>query len=163
MNRSTSQEVKPETKNNNDLNRSKSSTLEFENNSVINRLDKIKGEGNDYFRNGKYAEACDKYYEVLNEISYLSDKDSTKYKKELEELEILCRLNIANVKLKTEDYDLVIRECAKVLRKNDNNFKAHYRSGVGYFKRGDYNKAESHFIRAREINKSEESAQSIYS
>ncbi len=128
---------------------------------MLGRLDKIKGEGNNYFRSGKYAEACDKYYEVLNEISYLSEKDSKQYLKELEELETLCRLNIANVKLKSDDYDFVIRECAKVLKKNENNFKAHYRSGVGYYKKGNYSKAESHFIRAREINKNEETSQSI--
>jgi tetratricopeptide (TPR) repeat protein len=140
----------------------KRSTIEYESNSLLGKLDKIKGEGNDFFRSGKYAEACDKYYEVLNEISYLSEKDTKQYIKELEELEILCRLNIANVKLKSDDYDFVIRECAKVLKKNENNFKANYRSGVGYFKKGNYSKAESHFNRAREINKNEESDQSIY-
>jgi tetratricopeptide (TPR) repeat protein len=128
---------------------------------LLQRLDKIKGEGNNCFRGGKYAEACDKYYEVLNEISYLGEKDGKQYHHELEELEILCRLNIANVKMKSEDWDFVIRECAKVLRKTDGNFKAHYRSGVGYFKKGGYDKAETHFNRAREINKNEESTQSI--
>jgi len=127
----------------------------------LQRLDDIKSEGNDMFRKGLYSVACDKYNEVLNEISYLSEKEIKQYKDQLDELEMLCRLNIANVKLKNNDFEYVIRECSKVLKKNDKNFKAHYRCGVGYYKTGNYIKASLHFNKAREINKNEEKNQSI--
>jgi len=126
--------------------------------TVVEKLENIKKAGNDCFRQNKYKEACEKYYEALNELEYIPDSEKINFKKELEDLEVVCRLNIANSKLKMEDYDLVIHECLKVLKKSE-NFKAHYRAGVAYYKKGNYTKAYHHLNKAKEVNKNEEAQQ----
>jgi tetratricopeptide (TPR) repeat protein len=138
---------------------SKNLDVPIPDNSVMGRLNKIKEQGNDLFRQNKFGEANDKYYEVLNEISYVDEDSVEKYRRELDDLELLCRLNIANVKLKIEDYDLALRECLKVLKKNEKNFKGNYRAGICYYKKGNYNKAFDCFTKAKEINSSEEAQQ----
>jgi tetratricopeptide (TPR) repeat protein len=138
----------------------KTSDIPIPDNSVLGRLNRIKEQGNDLFRQGKYGEANDKYHEVINEITYVDDDNVEKYKKELDDLELLCRLNIANVKLKIEDYDLALRECLKVMKKNEKNFKANYRAGICYYKKCNFNKALECFIKAKEINSNEEAQQS---
>jgi len=120
--------------------------------NVVETLEKIKIEGNNFFRLGKYKEACEKYYEILNEMEYVSDSDKTKYHKQLDDIESICRLNIANTKLKQEDYDLVIHECLKVLKKSE-NYKAHYRAGIAFYKKGSHMKAFNHLTKAKELNK----------
>lgn len=126
--------------------------------TIIQNLEEIKNKGNDFFRQGKYKEACEKYYEVLNELEYIPDSEKITFKKEIDDMEIVCRLNIANSKLKLEDYDLVIHECLKVLKRTE-NFKAHYRAGLSFYKKGNYSKAHFHFSKAKEINKNEEAQQ----
>ena len=120
--------------------------------NILNKLEKIKIEGNNLFRSGKYKEACEKYYEILNEMDYISDSEKVTYQKQLDDLEIVCRLNIANTKIKQEDYDLVIHECLNVLKKSE-NFKAHYRAGVAYFKKKSHQKAYHHLLKAKDLNK----------
>lgn len=120
--------------------------------TIIDKLERIKIEGNNFFRQAKYKEACEKYYEILNEMEYISDSDKSTYRKELDDMEIVCRLNIANTKIKQEDYDLVIHECLKVLKKSE-NFKAHYRAGIAYYKKGNHQKAYSHLLKAKDLNK----------
>jgi tetratricopeptide (TPR) repeat protein len=142
-------------------NTKKTTDIPIPDNSIMGKLNKIKEAGNDLFRQGKYGEANDKYYEVLNEITYVDDDNLEKYRKELDDLELLCRLNIANVKLKIEDYDLALRECVKVLKKNDKNFKANYRAGICYYKKCNFSKALECFTKAKEINSTEEAQQGI--
>jgi len=127
--------------------------------TVIEKLEEIKNKGNEFFRKGSYKEACEKYYEALNELEYIPDSEKVNLKNQIDDLEVVCRLNIANSKLKMEDYDLVIHECLKVLKKKE-NFKAHYRAAVSFYKKSNYAKAKHHFIKAKEVNKTEE-AQTI--
>ena len=88
----------------------------------------------------------------MNEMEYIADSEKINYQKQLEEMEIVCRLNIANTKIKQEDYDLVIHECLKVLKKSE-NFKAHYRAGIAYYKKGSHQKAHHHLSKAKDLNK----------
>lgn len=94
----------------------------------------------------------------MNEIEYIPDSDKINYKKQLEDLEVVCRLNIANSKLKLEDYDLVIHECLKVLKKSE-NFKAHYRAGVAYYKKSNHAKSLHHLSKAKDLNSTEDAQQ----
>ena len=59
--------------------------------TIVEKLNEDKNHGNNFFKECKYKEACEKYYEVLNEIEYISDSDKINYKKEIEDLEIVCR------------------------------------------------------------------------
>jgi len=123
---------------------------------MLKKLEALKNEGNSFFKNSKYQEACEKYYEVLNELDYLSREKNIYNLKDIEALENTCRLNIATCKLKTNDYDLAINECLKILRRNNNNIKAHYKAGCGYINKKNYEKALHHFEKVKEINPQEE-------
>ena len=60
-------------------------------------------------------------------------------------------MNITAVKLKLEDYDLVIYECNKILQIKE-NWKAHYRAGTAYYKKGKFKQALTHLEKYKNIN-----------
>ena len=99
--------------NNNNNNNNNSNNDNKYKGTIVETVTKIKEDGNNLFRSSKYEEAIKKYYEAIEEIKTTIDKD--KYKNELDDIERTCRLNIANSKLKTKDYDGVINECSIVL------------------------------------------------
>ena len=121
----------------------------------IEKLDKIKIQGNDFYKQEKHKEAYEKYYECLNEIEFLSNNDKEKYKKEIQEIDLNCRLNITAVKLKLEDYDLVIYECNKILQIKE-NWKAHYRAGIAYYKKGKFKQSLTHLEKYKSLNPTNE-------
>ena len=94
--------------NNNNNNNNNSNNDNKYKGTIVETVTKIKEDGNNLFRSSKYEEAIKKYYEAIEEIKTTIDKD--KYKNELDDIERTCRLNIANSKLKTKDYDGVINE-----------------------------------------------------
>ena len=116
--------------------------------TIVGQVAKIKEEGNILFKQDKYEDAIKKYYEAIEEIKTSTDKD--KYKNELSELEKQCRLNIANCKLKTKDYEGVINECSIVLE-NNKCFKAYYRMGLALFHKKKYDKAFRYLDNANAI------------
>ena len=118
------------------------------NKGIVQDITKIKEEGNTLFRNNKYEEAIKKYYEALEEIKTTIDKD--KYKNELDNIERICRLNIAACKLKTGDNDGVINECSIVLE-NNKCFKAYYRMGLALMNKKKYDKAYRYLDNANAI------------
>lgn len=124
---------------------------------ALKKLENVKNAGNVFFKNSKYQEACEKYYEVLNELDYLArEQDLNKNLKDIESLENTCRLNIATCKLKSNDNDLAIHECLKILNKNSTNIKAHYKAGCGYINKKNFEKALFHFEKVREISPQED-------
>ena len=123
--------------------------------TIVSKTTKMKEEGNSFFRNGNYEAAIKKYYETIEEIKTTNDKNKNDYKKELENIERICRLNIANCKLKTEDYDGVINECSIVLE-TDKCFKAYYRMGLALFNKEKYDKAYRYLDNAYAIGTSSE-------
>ena len=91
---------------------------------IVQQVTNMKENGNNLFRSGKYEEAIKKYYETIQEIKTVIDKD--KIKTELDCIQRSCRLNIANCKLKTGDYDGVINKCSIVLE-SIKCFKGYYK------------------------------------
>ena len=116
--------------------------------TIVGQVTKIKEEGNILFKQDKYDDAIKKYYEAIEEIKTSTDKD--KYNNELSELEKQCRLNIANCKLKTKDYEGVINECSIVLE-NNKCFKAYYRMGLALFHKKKFDKAFRYLDNANAI------------
>ena len=136
--------------NNNNYNYNPSSNTQNNNNmsGIVKQVTNMKEDGNNLFRSGKYEEAIKKYYETIEEIKTAIDKD--KYKTELDSIERSCRLNIANCKLKTGDYDGVINECSIVLESNK-CFKGYYRMGLALMKKNKYDKAYRYLDNANAI------------
>ncbi|XP_060617700.2 tetratricopeptide repeat protein 9A [Anolis sagrei] len=69
----------------------------------------------------------------------------------LESIEIDCYNSLAACLLQAElvNYERVKEYCLKVLKKEGENFKALYRSGVAFYHLGDYNKALYYLNEAR--------------
>ena len=133
----------------------KNSNYNYSNNKsgIIQIITNMKEEGNNLFRIGKYKKAIEKYYDTIEEINIANDKEN--YKTELDNIEKICRLNIANCKLKTGDYDGVINECSIVLEKNK-CFKGYYRMGIALMKKNQYDKAFRYLDNANKIGKASE-------
>ena len=114
----------------------------FKKSNKIIELEEIKNKGNELFRQKKYKEAKEKYYEILNSL----DEEHIKIEEREETKTIIntTRLNISNCLLKLEEYELAIYECLKVLKETE-TFKVHYRLGNAYFCKKNYEKAEFHF------------------
>ena len=139
--------------NNNNINNNNNNNND--NNKLISNFNDIKNEGNKLFKENKFPEAIKKYYECIEEIKTCNEEDKNKLYVQLNEIEKACRLNIANCKLKTEDYDGVINECSIVLEKNK-CFKAYYRMGIALLKKGKIEKAYRFLDNANAIGNIEE-------
>jgi len=63
-------------------------------------------------------------------------------KNDIGEIHFVCVLHVACLlQMELVNYERVKEYCLKVLRKEGENFKALYRSGVAYYHLGDFNKA----------------------
>jgi len=122
--------------------------------NIYQELEQTKNEGNKYFSDLNYDKCIEKYYTVLDRLENIDQEDKITYKNQLFNLEIATRLNLANVKIITREYNIVINECQKVLKIGD-NFKAHYRMGVAYYNLKNYEKANEHFIKSKELSEGE--------
>ena len=138
---------------NNSNNNTNSNTNDKFKGTIVEEVTKMKGEGNNLFKKEKYEEAIKKYYEAIEESKTSLEKD--KYKNELNDLERVCRLNIASCKLKTKDYDGVINECSIVLETNK-CFKAYLRMGLALFHKEKYDKAFRYLDNAKAIGNQDE-------
>ncbi|XP_065152442.1 tetratricopeptide repeat protein 9A [Paramisgurnus dabryanus] len=131
---------------------------------LVKRALDFKTEGTQCYKDKKYREAIGKYHRALLEMKglcrVLGDPDTSKspstvltsisksnltdeQKGAVENAELECYNSLAACLLQMElvNYERVKEYCLKVLRKEGENFKALYRSGVAYYHLGDYNKA----------------------
>lgn len=84
----------------------------------------MKSEAAKFFKDQKYSEASEKYYEILNIIRTNS---SLKESKEGQLLESQSRVNISLCKYNLKDYEAAIDQCERVLDKDPKNAKACFR------------------------------------
>ncbi|XP_066535332.1 tetratricopeptide repeat protein 9A [Hoplias malabaricus] len=129
---------------------------------AVRRALDFKTQGTQCYRDKKYREAIGKYHRALLEMKglwrTLGDPDvgartaasarspcnlTEEQKGAVESAELECYNSLAACLLQMElvNYERVKEYCLKVLRKEGENFKALYRSGVAYYHLGDYHKA----------------------
>ncbi|XP_043929905.1 tetratricopeptide repeat protein 9A [Protopterus annectens] len=128
---------------------------------LIHRALEFKSQGAQCYKDKKFREAIGKYHRALLELKGLpgygehdsgaatSSSLSAKVKmtqeqeKVVENVEIECYNGLTACLLQAElvNYERVKDYCLKVLKKDGENFKALYRSGVAYYHLGDYDKA----------------------
>ncbi|XP_072121840.1 tetratricopeptide repeat protein 9A [Mobula birostris] len=140
---------------------------------IIRRALDFKSQGNQCYKEKKFREAIGKYHRALLEMKgFLSVGDSEssssavqvhptpsrtsvklteEERKLVESSEIECYNSLAACLLQAElvNYERVKEYCLKVLKKEGDNFKALYRSGVAYYHLGDYDKALYYLKEAR--------------
>ncbi|XP_057197984.1 tetratricopeptide repeat protein 9A isoform X2 [Triplophysa rosa] len=131
---------------------------------LVKRALDFKSQGTQCYKDKKYREAIGKYHRALLEMKglcrVLGDPDTSKspssiltsisksslteeQKGAVENAELECYNSLAACLLQMElvNYERVKEYCLKVLRKEGENFKALYRSGVAYYHLGDFQKA----------------------
>lgn len=132
---------------------------------TIRRVLDFKSQGTQCYKEKKFREAIGKYHRALLEMKgFLAAgecesssaavlvqpapgrapvKLSEEERKVVENSEIECYNSLAACLLQAElvNYERVKEYCLKVLKKEGDNFKALYRSGVAYYHLGDYDKA----------------------
>uniref|UniRef100_A0A8D0BSH9 Tetratricopeptide repeat protein 9A n=1 Tax=Salvator merianae TaxID=96440 RepID=A0A8D0BSH9_SALMN len=139
---------------------------------LIRRALDFKRQGAQCYKEKKCREAIGKYHRALLELKGLllaqDDEElpagpaaaaaapvagqlSEEQKRLLQSIEIDCYNSLAACLLQAElvNYERVKEYCLKVLKKEGENFKALYRSGVAFYHLGDYDKALYYLKEAR--------------
>ncbi|XP_006884855.1 PREDICTED: tetratricopeptide repeat protein 9A [Elephantulus edwardii] len=137
---------------------------------LIRRAHEFKSQGAQCYKDKKFREAIGKYHRALLELKGLlpppGERDSRaaspagalktgrlseEQSKTVEAIEIDCYNSLAACLLQAElvNYERVKEYCLKVLKKEGENFKALYRSGVAFYHLGDYDKALYYLKEAR--------------
>jgi len=141
---------------------SSASTQKIENKSTTSqvssqypKIEKLKTDGNDAFKQGKYDQASASYFEAILDIEELRMKKDFK-SEELDLLEISCRLNYSNVKAKLNDFEIVLSQAKQVLKIQSNNGKGLFRLGQAYYHLKKYELALSNLQESAKILKDDE-------
>ncbi|NP_001128701.1 tetratricopeptide repeat domain 9 L homeolog [Xenopus laevis] len=125
---------------------------------LIHRSLDFKSQGAQCCKDKKYREAIGKYHRALLELKGLPGDDgdnpaatgatqpgrlTDEQRMAVENIEVDCYNSLAACLLQAElvNYERVKEYCLKVLKKEGENFKALYRSGVAFYHLGDYDKA----------------------
>ncbi|XP_042300904.1 tetratricopeptide repeat protein 9A [Sceloporus undulatus] len=135
---------------------------------LLRRALEFKSQGAQCYKEKKFREAIGKYHRALLEMKGLllaPDQEeeeeegqpgprarlSQAQRQLLESTEVDCYNSLAACLLQAElvNYERVKEYCLKVLKKEGENFKALYRSGVAFYHLGDYNKALYYLNEAR--------------
>ncbi|KAM5273215.1 tetratricopeptide repeat protein 9A [Ctenodactylus gundi] len=137
---------------------------------LIRRAHDFKSQGAQCYKDKKFREAIGKYHRALLELKGLlpppGERDSRaaapagvpkpgrlseEQSKTVEAIEVDCYNSLAACLLQAElvNYERVKEYCLKVLKKEGENFKALYRSGVAFYHLGDYDKALYYLKEAR--------------
>lgn len=129
---------------------------------LIQRALEFKSQGAECYKVKKFREAIGKYHRTLLELKGLglllpqpgedlSEALTAEQRHTVERIEVDCYNSLAACLLQAElvNYERVKEYCLKVLKKEGENFKALYRSGVAFYHLGDYDKALYYLKEAR--------------
>ena len=116
---------------------------------MVQGANAVKEEGNALHKEGKYAEAAEKYQTAKGNLEGNESAAAQQVRK-------LCSLNLASCYLKMQQHDLVVKECASVLHVDSDNVKALYRRGQAYAAMGQHSMAGSDLAAALHINPEDE-------
>ncbi|TFK15055.1 tetratricopeptide repeat protein 9A [Emys orbicularis] len=136
---------------------------------LLQRALEFKSQGAQCYKDKKFREAIGKYHRALLELKGLPPPAppepsssascaaspgvqlTAEQSQSAESIEIDCYNSLAACLLQAElvNYERVKEYCLKVLKKEGENFKALYRSGVAFYHLGDFNKALDYLKEAR--------------
>ncbi|XP_030415533.1 tetratricopeptide repeat protein 9A [Gopherus evgoodei] len=133
---------------------------------LLQRALEFKSQGAQCYKDKKFREAIGKYHRALLELKGLQPPEpsssascaasprgqlTAEQSQSAESIEIDCYNSLAACLLQAElvNYERVKEYCLKVLKKEGENFKALYRSGVAFYHLGDFNKALDYLKEAR--------------
>lgn len=114
---------------------------------------RLKEEGTECFKNGRYSDAADKYSEAAEYLNDDEDAEASPIIAEAKELYINCLNNAAMCFLKVKNYSATVSACTNVLKAEQTNLKALYRRGVASMKQENFYQAKKDLLHARGIDK----------
>ncbi|XP_071445816.1 AH receptor-interacting protein [Hetaerina americana] len=122
----------------------------------VQRVSKLKTEGNDLYNAKKYDAAVDKYSEALGMLEQLmlKEKPGDEEWLVLQNMKIPLLLNFSQCKLIQSDYYTVIEHCSTVLKSEPDNVKALFRRGKAHIGAWNPKEAKEDLERAAKLNPS---------
>eukprot|EP00123_Amoebidium_parasiticum_P006681 comp17577_c0_seq1/m.17201 comp17577_c0_seq1/g.17201 ORF comp17577_c0_seq1/g.17201 comp17577_c0_seq1/m.17201 type:complete len:671 (-) comp17577_c0_seq1:237-2249(-) len=124
----------------------------------LGKIEKIKNDGNEFFRKQQYTEAIEKYEEALGELANesLGNKNEDAWA-----LKSTCHLNMATCLSKLGQHNRVLRECGEVLSQGPNR-KALFRRGHSNMELGKLAEARRDLKQALSLDPSDGVVRSAY-
>uniref|UniRef100_A0A6B2LCP4 peptidylprolyl isomerase n=1 Tax=Arcella intermedia TaxID=1963864 RepID=A0A6B2LCP4_9EUKA len=116
----------------------------------IEETNRIKTEGNDFFKKQKYEEAVKSYDKAMDLWKFVFPNDTDKPKVQEAQLPVL--LNMAACQLKLKDWKGAWLSCEKSLDIEPNNVKALFRRGQSYVGQNEFTKAKHDFVAAIKLD-----------
>lgn len=117
----------------------------------------FKEKGTDFFKQGKYELAANKYKKI---IDFLEHEISLKDDKEENRVELLQagRLNLAMCMIKISDWLEARNLCDKVIEENPNHAKAYFRRGEAMIALNEHELAKRDFVKVLELDSENKAA-----
>mmetsp|Transcript_18907 Transcript_18907/g.31017 ORF Transcript_18907/g.31017 Transcript_18907/m.31017 type:complete len:250 (-) Transcript_18907:266-1015(-) len=113
---------------------------------------KYKEEGNVLFREGKFAEAGEKYEQALGFFYFYSPVfDKAGFDDEVKKGKISLHLNLAACHTKCRQFDAAVDDCNKVLELDEDNVKALFRRGSAESRRQNWEEAIADLVKAAKL------------
>ncbi|KAG5192121.1 heat shock protein 70 [Tribonema minus] len=113
-------------------------------------LAKNKEEGNELFQGGNWTAAGARYAKALSHAAKFVDL-SPDEQTEVDALKVALYMNLSQVYLKLEKWDMVVANCSHALKIDAKSSKALYRRGYAYFAKKQYDKSEADLDAAFEL------------
>ncbi|XP_076043328.1 peptidyl-prolyl cis-trans isomerase D-like isoform X2 [Oratosquilla oratoria] len=125
---------------------------------LIEVIQKIKGAGNHFIKEGSNTEAAAKYVKSLRYIEHLKSRGefwrkeySDDDEKNVNVVTVQCLLNHALCLTKQKHYEVAVEQCTKAIGLDPSNAKGYFRRGQAFCQFKDEEAALKDFLRAQKL------------
>lgn len=119
----------------------------------IAAAERFRQEGNEAYRRRNFGLAAVHYRRALLHFDY-TFAETEDLQNQVDAVKLPCLLNLAACKCQQEDWDEVLTQCRQALEINPRAVKAHYRVGLAYLARDEFELAKDALTSAHEIEPS---------
>ncbi|CAE6964923.1 FKBP62 [Symbiodinium sp. CCMP2592] len=119
----------------------------------IAAAERFRQEGNEAYRKRNFGLAAVHYRKALLHFDY-TFAETEDLQNQVDAVKLPCLLNLAACKCQQEDWDEVLTQCRQALEINPRAVKAHYRVGLAYLARDEFELAKDALTSAHEIEPS---------
>lgn len=120
----------------------------------ISAIRMFREEGNILYRSKEFREAISSYQRAITYLDYAFG-ESEAQDHALDEERFKCHLNLAAVRLETEDYHGAINDCRIAVNLEPSSFKAFYRRGLAHLRLGELEESQSDLYKAMKLAQGE--------
>jgi len=122
----------------------------------LKRIPIWKEEGNTFFKEGDYENACKKYSDALGSLEQLTtrEKPGTDEWLEIEKMKVPLLLNFSQCMLLTKEFYKAIEHLTTVIEKDSVNVKGYYRRAKAFHSVYSYKEARNDYEMVKKLDKS---------